>query len=79
MELKPVSESSHIHAVGHDPATRTLHVQFKDKEGNPGHTYQYGGVTQQQHNDFMLADSKGKHFQQHIRPKHEGLKLEPDR
>ncbi len=75
--MQPVN-SSHIHAVGHNPETRTLHIQFKDKDGNPTHTYEYGGVTTQQHQDLMLADSQGKHFQKHIRPKHEGRKLEEE-
>lgn len=37
--LNPV-ESSQIHAIGHDPATNTLAIQFKSK-GGAGSVYHY--------------------------------------
>ncbi len=65
-----VVSSSHIESIGYDAPTRQLHVKFSN-----GNTHMYGGVTPEQHQDLMLADSKGGHFQKHIRPHHEGVKL----
>lgn len=61
MEMKPVT-SSQIEAVGHDPKTNTLHIQFKG-----GNVYTYNNVSAQHHADMMSAESIGKHFHQHIK------------
>ena len=60
IEMKPV-ESSQIAAIGHDPATNTLAVQFHGKEG-PGSVYHYENVSAEQHDTFVNAESIGKHF-----------------
>jgi hypothetical protein len=62
--LQPV-QSSNIAAVGHDPATQTLAVQFKGSE--PARIYHYHGVTTPDHLAMMAADSVGSHFARHIK------------
>lgn len=62
--LHPV-ESSQVKAIGHDPATNTLAVQFTHGLGS---IYHYPGVTAEQHQAFVGAKSIGKHFGQHIKP-----------
>jgi hypothetical protein len=63
MTLEPV-QSSNIKAIGYEPATSTLAVQF-----HSGTTHEYAGVTPAEHAAFMAAPSKGKHFHKHIRAK----------
>lgn len=63
VEMVPV-ESKAIHSVGYDPDSATLHVKF-----HSGATYHYPGVTPEQHQALLQSDSKGRHFQQHIRGK----------
>lgn len=63
--MTPV-ESSQIHSIGHDPATNTLAIRFKGKNG-PGSLYHYPGFTTEQFAAFQKAESKGKHFGAHIR------------
>lgn len=64
--MTPVDSSS-IAAVGHDPATSTLKVQFKS-----GDTYHYKGVSADAHASLLKAKSIGSHFQTHVRPKYKG-------
>lgn len=59
--LTPV-QSSQIEAIGHDPETNTLAVKF-----NRGSTYHYANVTAEQYQDFLNADSIGKHFGAHFK------------
>jgi hypothetical protein len=59
--MEPV-KSSQIAAVGHDPDTNTLAVQFKS-----GGTYHYANVTPEQFDGLRGADSVGSHFHQTIR------------
>lgn len=58
--LTPV-ESSQIHALGHDPDTKTLAVQFKGKDG-PGSVYHYQNVDVELFDRFRNAESIGKFF-----------------
>jgi hypothetical protein len=60
--MTPV-ESNSIAAVKHDPASRTLTVQF-----NNGGFYTYTGVSADQHAALMRSGSIGTHFHKHIRP-----------
>ena len=71
-------ESSQIHAYGHDPATNTLALQFKNKQG-PGAVYHYPNFTAEYYAAFVAAPSKGKHFGAHIKgkPEHPHTRL-PD-
>jgi hypothetical protein len=54
-------ESSHIASIAHDGA-ETMHVTFKGKDGKPGATYAYQGVTVAGHKKLMEAESVGKHL-----------------
>jgi len=61
-------ESSKIHAIGHDPETNTLAIQFrnfKTKEG--GSIYHYANFTADQFEAFKGSESIGKHFGAHIK------------
>jgi len=69
MQMIPVTSSS-IKAVGHDPETSKMRVQF-----HTGHTYEYEEVSEEQHADFISADSIGKHFNNHIQGKFQGRRL----
>jgi len=59
--------SSQIKAIGHDPATNTLAIQFASKKG-PGSVYHYSGFTAEQFAAFKKAESIGSHFGKHIKP-----------
>lgn len=69
MTLEPV-ESSNIEAIGHDPATNTLRVRFRS-----GGTYDFHHVSVEKHQKLMASESKGKHFQTHIRHHHDFRKV----
>jgi hypothetical protein len=74
--MTPVT-SSNIHAIGHDPVTNTLKVQFKDKSGAPTATWEYDGVPAEKHAALMAATpSIGSHFAKNIKGQHEGRKVE---
>ncbi len=64
-------DSTQIHSIGYDPETQTLAVRFTrgygDKRG-PGSLYHYANVTREDYDAFLAAESKGKHFGQHIKP-----------
>ena len=54
-------KSSKMRAIGYDPESQELHVQFHNG------TYIYPNVSANQHAALMNADSHGKHFHKHIR------------
>ena len=60
-KLAPV-KSSMLSAVGHDPATNTLTVEFVN-----GGRYEYPGVTASHHAELMAAPSIGKHLNTVVR------------
>lgn len=60
-------ESSQIYAIGHDAATNTLAVQFKNKAGEPTSIYHYANFTAEQFELFKAAESIGSHFGKHIK------------
>jgi hypothetical protein len=62
--LTPVT-SNQVKAIGYNPATKTLAVQFNH---GAGHIYHYPNVTAEQHAEFVGAKSIGAHFGQHIKP-----------
>lgn len=66
MKLKPVTSSS-ISAIGYDPESRTLHVEFQS-----GRAYHYKGVSPEEHDALMNAKSIGAHFSKFIRPVYTG-------
>jgi hypothetical protein len=61
MQLTPVS-STNLHAVGYDPATSQLWVQFKN-----GIVYQYDRVPPETYADMMSGDC-GRYFAEIIKP-----------
>ncbi len=64
--LQPV-KSSQIAAIGHDPSTNVLAVQFHGKGGKPGSVYHYQNVPPEKHQALVNAPSIGSHFGQHIK------------
>lgn len=61
MNLVPV-KSSNVQGVGYDPATRTLHVQFKG-----GATYAHHDVSPEQYHGLLYAKSTGSHYHEHFK------------
>jgi hypothetical protein len=61
MTMQPVS-SSNLAAVGYDPETQTLAIEFKS-----GGTYEYYDVPQQVFDGLLSAASHGQYFQSNIR------------
>lgn len=62
MDMKPV-KSSQIHAIGYDPATNKLRIQFlAGKDRVPGSIYEYDNVSSDLHAALIGADSIGRHF-----------------
>jgi hypothetical protein len=70
IELKPVV-SSNLKAIGYDAATKTLAVQFANG------VYTYTDVSPELFESFQDSESKGKFFQQYIRPKFKAVKQTP--
>lgn len=68
--LSPVKHSSQIDSIGHDAASNTLAVKFKQ-----GGVYHYHGVSAEQFAEIQKAKSLGSHLHQHIKPKHKFTKL----
>lgn len=59
--------SSQIAAIGHDPQTNTLAIQFPSKTGS-GSLYYYQNFTADQFAAFKAAESIGSHFIRNIKP-----------
>jgi KTSC domain len=57
----PVS-SSNLKAIGYDPETRTLEVEFLN-----GGLYSYSGVPAAIHASLMSASSHGSYFDTHVK------------
>lgn len=74
MEMKPV-ESSHIAAIGYDPETKTMRVQFR-RMGIPGPTYEAANVPAEEHAAFMEAESPGRFWHRSFR-RNENYEFKP--
>lgn len=61
--LTPVT-SKQVKAIGYCPTTKRLRVQFVH---GGGHDYVYPGVTADQHQALLKAESIGNHFNTHIK------------
>lgn len=63
MKRTPV-ESSQIAAIGYNPATKELELEFKSyaKTPRPPSVYRYANVTPDDHAALLNAESIGKHF-----------------
>lgn len=70
--LTPV-KSSIVSAVGYDALSQTLHMKFPS-----GKVYAYEGVSAEQHEHLMEAESIGKHFGAEIRGKFKHRLLDLD-
>ena len=69
MEMKAVSSSA-ISAIGYDPESKTLRVQFTGTPRAPGKAFDYPDVPQNVAHHFInspVEGSHGKHFAQHIK------------
>jgi len=64
--LMPV-ESSQIHSIGHDAASNTLAIRFKNGKGEPSSVYHYDNFTAADFAAFQGAESIGSHFGKHIK------------
>lgn len=67
IELEVV-ESSQINAIGHDPETNTLAIQFKSFRGDVLSTYHYANFSEEKFAEFKGAESIGRYFGKHIKP-----------
>lgn len=54
--------STNVKSIGYDNGTQTLEVEFLN-----GRVYQYYGVPEHMHGQFMQASSKGKFFHAYIK------------
>lgn len=64
MYLVPVQDSSQIMAIGYEPETSKLRIQFKSKK-NP--IYEYDDVPIDIHKKLVAANSKGRFFHEKIK------------
>ena len=64
LDRQPV-RSGNICAVGYEPETRTLEVEF-----HGGGVYQYSGVPETVYQGLMRAASKGSYFHDHIKDRY---------
>ena len=69
MERKRIS-SSKIRAVGYDPKTEALEVEFND-----GRVMSYAGVSPEVHRRFMAAPSPVAFFEDKIEEDYTGRRL----
>lgn len=69
--MQTIEGSTQVKAAGFDAAQGTLRVTF-----HSGNSYDYP-ATQEHFDGFMAADSKGKYFNEHIKPLI-GAKVDPD-
>lgn len=64
--------SSQIAEIGHDPASNTLAVRFKqDKFAPKGSLYHYANFTAEDFQEFKSAKSIGRFHKAFIKPYHE--------
>jgi KTSC domain-containing protein len=56
MKMQPVTSRA-LSAIGYDPATKQMKVQFKS-----GGTYLHSNVSPADHEALMGSASKGKHY-----------------
>lgn len=69
MTMQPVN-SSNIAAIGYDPETQTLAIEFRS-----GGTYEYYDVPEQVFQGLRSAASHGQYFQNNIRGRYRYARL----
>lgn len=57
--------SSDIRAIGYEPETKTLEVEF-----HSGGVYQYSGVPESVYRGLLQSASKGSYFHNHIKDRY---------
>lgn len=57
----PLQGSSNVKAVGYDPGSQTLIVEF-----HKGRSYAYTGVTPDMHSNILAAESPGKYLHESV-------------
>lgn len=62
--------SSNLSAVGYNPTTETLSIEFHD-----GGLYEYHNVPQKIYEELMNSSSKGKYFHRFIKDYYHTIKL----
>ena len=70
MKLIPIENSSNIEAIGYDVQSRQMHVRFKG-----GTIYAHDDVTPLKHAEFIASKSKGAHYHENFKGKHNVRKL----
>jgi hypothetical protein len=70
VELKSTS----LHAATYEEQSSFLELEFRS-----GASYRYSGVPAQTYQELMLAESKGRYFNQHIRNRFTYAKIDPTR
>ena len=68
MDTKPVN-SSYLYAVGYDPATKILEIEFKDNT-----VVDYSNVPQSTYDGMMQAQSVGKYFHRNVKDQYAGVR-----
>jgi hypothetical protein len=71
--MQPV-ESSNIKAIGHDPVTGKMRIEFRD-----GGLYEYSEVQQNTFHAFLKARSQGGYFHARIRGNFNGQRVEAEK
>jgi len=69
MDMEAVS-SSNIQAVGYDPESKTMRIQFHN-----GTEHEYSGVPAETHAALMASDSKGAHLHKHVKSAHSSVRI----
>ena len=67
---RTIVSSSNIGAIGYEAETHTLEVEFLN-----GSIYQYAGVSVEEYEAMMNADSKGKYFNANVKNRYPFTKL----
>lgn len=74
--LEPVT-SSNLRAIGYDPATETLEVEFTAKSpGGVGARWRYAAVPPAVFEQFRTAESVGSFFAREVRPRFTAARVE---
>ena len=69
-ERIPVVSKTGMTGYAFDAATKTLEISFKGKlEDDPDRVYHYRPFTDEQHEAFVKAESRGSHFLKVIKPR----------
>ena len=63
-------KSSNLGALGYDPATHKLRVQFKAVGDKVGKVFEYADVTPEKYAEMRAAPSVGSYFSAKVRSHH---------